>query len=61
MLIALKTCLTLPLRDCRLMIDVSQGKSLLTFESVFCRPIARPSKTEWSDRERKSMKERKEE
>lgn len=30
-----------------------------TFESVFCRPIARPSKTEWSEREMKSMKERK--
>ena len=30
-----------------------------TFESVLCRPIARPSKTEWRERERKSMKERK--
>lgn len=32
---------------------------VLTFESVLCRPIARPSNTEWSERERKSMRERK--
>lgn len=32
---------------------------LLTFVSELCRPIARPSNTEWSERERKSMKERK--
>lgn len=32
---------------------------LLTFESVLCKPMARPSNIEWTERERKSMKERK--
>lgn len=34
---------------------------LITLASVVCRPMAKPSNTEWRERERKSMKERKDE